>query len=118
MPLINRPYSINTFCLSKVWFKCSSVNLRVCDTNKISSSIKSWLYADQLEKPEEHVLARARKHWGLGLVHVHYKALSLLIRSFLETSLIPKFKHNQYHVALYLWHVEGRRDFVSPVQPP
>ena len=36
----------------------------------------------------------------------------------METSLIPKFNHNQFHVALYLWHVEGRRDFVSPVQPP
>ena len=51
MPLISRPHSINTFCLSKVWFKCSSLNLRVCDIMKISSSIKSWLYADQLEKP-------------------------------------------------------------------
>ena len=118
MPLINRPYSINTFCLSKVWFKCSSVNLRACDSKKISASIKSWLYADQLEKPEEHVLSRSRQQGGLGLMNVQYKALSLLIRSFLETSLLPNFKHNQYHVALYLWHVEGRRDFVCPVQPP
>ena len=35
MPLISRPHSINTFCLSKVWFKCSSLNLRVCDISKI-----------------------------------------------------------------------------------
>ena len=118
MPLTNRPHSLNMFCLSKVWFKCSSINIRVCDHKKITSNIKSWLFADQLEKPEEHVLARSRKEGGLGLVNVECKALSLLIRSFLETALIPKFKNNKYHEALYKWHVEGKRDFVQPLQPP
>ena len=95
MPLTNRPHSLNMFCLSNVWFKCSSINIRVCDHKKITSNIKSWLFADQLEKPEEHVLARSRKEGGLGLVNVECKALSLLIRSFLETALIPKFKNNK-----------------------
>ena len=27
MPLTNRPLSLNNFCLSKVWFRCSSINL-------------------------------------------------------------------------------------------
>ena len=31
MPLSLRSHSINTYCLSKVWFKCPSINLRVCD---------------------------------------------------------------------------------------
>ena len=53
MPLINRPHSLNMFCLSKVWFKCSSINICVCDHKKITSNIKSWLFADQLENPEE-----------------------------------------------------------------
>ena len=94
------------------------MNLRVCDLTKITASIKSWLFADQLEKPEEHVLHRSRKLGGLGLINVQFKALSLLIRTFLETALIPDFQHNQYHVALYLWHVEDRRDITCPVQPP
>ena len=118
MPLTNRPHSLNTFCLSKVWFKCSSINLRVCDFNKITSSIKTWLFADQLEKPEEYVLTRSRKQGGLGLTHVECKAKSLLIRSFLETALIPNFQHNQFHSAMFRWYVEGRRDLVCPQQPP
>ena len=118
MPLTNRPHSLNTFCLSKVWFKCSSINIRVCDHNKITSNIKSWLFADQLEKPEELVLFRGRRDGGLGVVNVQYKALALLIRSFLETALIPKFKHNLFHEALYKWYVEDKRDFVKPLQPP
>ena len=106
MSLTNRSHSLNTYCLSKVWFKCSSINLRVCDFTKITSNIKSWLLADQLEKPEEFILYLPRKLGGLGLFNVQFKALSLLIRTFLESAIIPKFKHNKYHVALYLWHVE------------
>ena len=118
MTLTDRPHSLNNFCLSKVWFRCSSINLRVSDFNKINSNIKSWLYADQLEKPEDHVLARPRRQGGLGVIHVQCKALSLLIRSFLETALIPTFQHNQFHKALYMWHVEDRRDIACPSQPP
>ena len=118
MPLTNRSHSLNTYCLSKVWFKCSSINLRVCDFTKITSNIKSWLLADQLEKPEEFILYLPRKLGGLGLFNVQFKALSLLIRTFLESAIIPKFKHSQYHVALYLWHVEGRRDITCPHMSP
>ena len=80
MSLTDRPHSLNTYCLPKIWFRCSSINLRACDLAKISSSIKSWLFADQLEKPEEFVLFRARCNGGLGLVNIQFKALSLLIR--------------------------------------
>ena len=76
------------------------------------------MYADQLEKPEELILTRSRKEGGLGLLNVQYKALSLLIRSFLETALLPSFKQNEYHVALFKWYVEDRRDLVQPAQPP
>ena len=92
--------------------------MRQCDITKINSLIKSWLFADQLEKPEETVLHRPRKLGGLGLVNVQCKSLSLLIRTFLETAIIPNFQQNQYHAALYMWHVEGRRDITNPVQPP
>ena len=118
MPLTSRPKSLNLFCLSKVWFKCPSINLRVCDLTKISSNIKSWLFADQLEKPEEIVLFRSRIQGGLGLVNLKYKSLSLMIRSFLETALIPDFKHNLYHEALFSWYVEDKKDFPCPALPP
>ena len=49
---------------------------------------------------------------------MQYKALALLIRSFLETALLPNFKHNLFHEALYNWYVEEKRDFVKPPQPP
>ena len=58
MPLIMRPHSINTYVLSKVWYRCSTVNLRVTDCSSISSQIKSWLYQDLLQKPSELAL-----HW-------------------------------------------------------
>ena len=45
MPLTQRGHSINTYCLSKIWFKSASVDLRVLDTTKITSLIKSSLYA-------------------------------------------------------------------------
>ena len=92
--------------------------LELYQTWNIRSILRIWLYADQLEKPEDHVLARPRRQGGLGLLHVHCKALSLIIRAFLEPSLIPIFQHNQFHKALYMWHIEGRRDIACPAQPP
>ena len=50
-----RSWSLNQYCLSKVWFRTHSVDIRVQDVNKITSLVKSWLYADQLLNPEELV---------------------------------------------------------------
>ena len=105
MPLTLRPYSANTFALSKVWFKCSCVNLRIQDINVITSQVKSWLYQDCLEKPSELVLYRNSADGGLGLFHVQIRSLALLIRSFLETSANPKFRHSLYHEVIYRYHV-------------
>ena len=118
MPLSQRSHSINTYCLSKVWFKCSSVNLRVCDFTKISSSIKSWLFQDQLEKPEDFVLYRPRNLGGLGLIHSESKAQALLIRSFMETAANPSFKRNLFHEALYRWHILSDRTIINPGTTP
>ena len=52
------------------------------------------------------------------MIHVQYKSLALLIRSFLETAINPNFSHNGYHVALFKWYVEGKRDIIKPAQPP
>ena len=118
MPLTQRPFSINCYCLSKIWFRCASLPLRACDFSTITSSLKSWIYADQLEKPNELALYRPRKHGGLALINVQFKSLSLLIRTFLEMAVVPKYKHNQYHVALYRWFVEEDRSICRPVLPP
>ena len=90
MPLTQRPFSINCYCLSKIWFRCASLPLRACDFSTITSSLKSWIYADQLEKPNELALYRPRKHGGLALINVQFKSLSLLIKTFLEMAVVPK----------------------------
>ena len=56
LPLTLRPISVNTYALSKVWFRASSVKLREGDFTAIDSSIKKWLYADMLFKPEQLLL--------------------------------------------------------------
>ena len=118
MPLTLRPHSINTYCLSKILYRCSSINLRVFDLTKISSHIKSWLYADQLEKPEELILFRSRKLGGLSIYNVKLRAMAELIKSFLETAVNPNFKTNLYHQALYQWHVEDDHSIPDPGRPP
>ena len=65
MNLTERPFSINTFALSKVWFRSAIVNLREGDISAINSSIKKWLYADMLLKPEEKVLLCLIENGGL-----------------------------------------------------
>ena len=114
MPLVLRPFSANNYALSKVWFKCSSVNLRNQDIDFINSQVKSWLYQDCLEKPSELVLYRDSQVGGLGLFHVKIRSLALLIRSFLETASHPSFRHNLLHEVLYRYHVVGEDTLPNP----
>ena len=105
MPLTMRPWSINCYVLSKVWFRCGSVDLRVADISAITSSVKSWLYADLLEKPSEAVMCRPVSYGGLGVTSVRFKALAVLIRNFMETAANPKFKRSLLHSVLFRYHV-------------
>ena len=114
MPLTLRPFSANTYALSKVWFKCSSVNLRNQDIDSINSQVKSWLYQDCLEKPSELVLYRNTEAGGLGLFNVKIRSLALLIRSFLETASNPKFRHSLLHEVLFRYHVLGETCLPNP----
>ena len=50
MHLTMRSWSMNQYCLSRLWFKTHSIDLRVLDVNKITSLPKSWLYGDLLLK--------------------------------------------------------------------
>ena len=105
MSITQRGHSVNTYCLSKLWFKTASVDLRTLDIAKITSQIKSWVYADQLEKPQEIVLYRSRKQGGLNIYNVKLRAMAELIKSFMDTAANPKFRTNLYHQALFHWHV-------------
>ena len=105
MPLSMRPWSINCYVLSKEWFRCGSVDLKVSDLSASSSSVKPWLYADLLEEPSEAVMCRPASHGGLGVTSVKYKAQAILIRTFLETAAIPKFRHSLLHTLLFRFHV-------------
>jgi hypothetical protein len=118
MDLSSRPWSLNTFALTKVWFKCHTVDLRITDISSITSKIKSWLYQDQLEKPEEMILFRPIKMGGLGLHNVRIKALASLIRTFLETSVNPSFLHNMYRTILFRVYVLQDDSISSPPPMP
>ena len=118
MPITLRPFSANMYALSKVWFKCCSVNLRSQDINYINSQVKVWLYQDQLEKPSETVLFRGIGDGGLGLFNVKIRSLALLIRCFVETSANPKFRHSLYHELLYRYHVLHEVSLPNSGLPP
>ena len=118
MPLSQRPWSLNNYALSKVYYRCNSVDLRVKDISAITGKIKAWLFMDQFEKPEDIVVYRPISCGGLGLDHVKLKAQSRLITSFLETASNPKFIHSLYHEALLKYHVLEDRSFSDPGVPP
>ena len=114
MPLSMRPWSVNSYVLSKVWFKCGTVDLRVADITAIQSSVKSWLYADLLEKPSELVMCRPSSYGGLEVTSVKHKAQAVLIRNFLESAANPKFRKSLLHTILFRYHVLEDRSVPNP----
>ena len=118
MPLTQRPWSANTYGLSKAWFRCHSVDLRALDVSAINSMLKSWIYADQFEKPEEIILFRPASMGGLGLQNVKIRAQACLTRTFMETAANPSFQHNLYHSTLLRYHVLGETSLPNPGLPP
>ena len=118
MPLTMRPWSMNSYCLPKIWFKSHFVDLRQLDINKIHSHVKSWVYGDQFLKPEEKVLFRPPSYGGLGVHHAKLKAQAALTRSFLETACHPNFIHSLYHSNLYNFHVLRETSIPDPGFPP
>ena len=105
LPLTQRGWSVNTYALSKIWFRSKSIDLRVCDVNNITSSCKSWIYQDILVKPEEMILHRPHHHGGLGLHSVKYKALAGFITTFIQTAANPVYRQNLLHSALFRKYV-------------
>ena len=119
MPVTQRGWSINSFALSKVWFRTRCVDLRVCDMKNITSNCKSWLYQDMFAKPEEKVIHRPHHYGGLGMHSVKYKALAGFITTFLQTAANPSFRQNLLHSQLFRKHVLGEDVPGAPaVSPP
>lgn len=115
--LVHEQCSLNIYCFSKIWFRTHSVDLREGDINKITSSAKTWLYGDMLFKPDEIVLHRPTSYGGLSLLNVKMKALAGLIRTFLETACMPKFRQSLYHQLLFRYHVLFDRTIENPGYP-
>ena len=118
LSLVCRPFSLNTYCLSKVWFRTHSVDLREGDISAISGACKSWLYQDMFEKPGELLLYRPVEEGGLGLHHVKSKALAGLIVTFLQTAANPLFQQSLYHNLLYRRHCLDDATAPDLVPPP
>ena len=70
------------------------------------------------EKPQEMVTYREVGLGGLGVHNVKIKAMAMLIHTFLQQAISPRFSHNQYHEYLLRWHVLEQRDFPCPGMPP
>ena len=92
---------MNTYCLSKVWFRTHSVDLRAGDLLAITGACKGWVYQDMFEKPNELLLYRSTESGGLGMHHVQSKALASLIVTFLQTAANPRYQQSLYHSLLY-----------------
>ena len=118
MPMTERGWSINTFALSKVWYRTHCVDLRQGDVNNINKSVRQFLFADQLESPMEVVRYRSKESGGLGLLHVKSKATATQIKSLMETSVNEKYVKSPYHSALISWNVFDNRTIPNPGKNP
>lgn len=118
MPITERGWSLNTYALSKVWYKSHCVPLRAADVNAINGTTRKWLYADQLVKPADLVKYRSKEDGGLGLFHVKCKSTATLIKSFLETAANSEYIRSTYHQALLYWHVLNDRTIPNPGNSP
>ena len=118
MPLISRPFSLNTYCLSKVWFRASSVLPRKGDIQDMTSKCKSWCYQDMLLKPSEVSLYREVRQGGLGLLHIESRCMAKLITVFIQTAANPRFMESLLHTHLYRYHVLEEHHLPNPGYPP
>ena len=95
----------------------SVIDMRVGDTNKITSTVKSWIYQPQLVKPQESLLYRDIKEGGLGLLNDMASAKANLIASFCQSALGKKGELNQYHHNIFRYYDLGDK-INNPSKPP
>jgi hypothetical protein len=117
MTLNLRPHSVNTYAISKLMYRCNTIDLRIADINAFNKTIKSCLSADMIESPDELTLHRNIEDGGLGLVHIQTRARAALMTTFLQTAIGKKFTRNHYHNYLYQFCVLGE-SIPRPEIPP
>ena len=117
MTLNLRPHSVNTYAISKLMYRCNTIDLRVADINAFNKTIKAFLYADMIESPGELTLHRDIEDGGLGMIHIQTRARAALMTTFLQTAIGKKFTRNHYHNCLYQYYVLEER-IARPEIPP
>ena len=113
-PLVSRSCSLNAYCLSKIWFRTHSVDIRSKDIDFLHTKCRSYMFQDMLLKPAELVIFRPADQGGLGLHHVRSKASANLIATFLQTAANSRYISSQFHVTLYRYHVLEEQDVPNP----
>ena len=83
MPLMDWPKSVNTFALSKIWYRSAAIDFKCGDIAKFYSKIKSWIYQDSFLKLDQKLLFRKTENGGLGLTHIQSKMTASLLCGFL-----------------------------------
>ena len=71
-------------------------DLRVGDSDAITSSMMGWLYLDMRLKPQELMLYRQSEFGGLGLFNVKLRSIATLIHTFLAKAILQIFTTNCY----------------------
>ena len=70
--------TVNTYVISKCLLISHSVHLRISDISNLSSKVKSWVFQDILEKPQELVLfmvALVCSVFGQNLIVVNWSKI-------------------------------------------
>ena len=98
-------------------YRCNTIDLRIVDIYAFNKTIKSFLYADMIESPDELTLHRNVEDGGLGLLHIQTRARAALLSTFLQTAIRKKFTRNHYHNYLYQYYVLGE-SVPRPEIPP
>ena len=80
MALVDRAHTLNSNVLSKVWFRTSSIPLRVQDVQGITRSMKAWMLKDQFNRNiSDQIVYRPIEQGRLGLYHIQSRAESHLL---------------------------------------
>ena len=117
MSLTQRPWSINTYLLPKIYHRCHVIPLRVCDMNGIKKQINRFLFCDQLEKPGPILQYRPRSSGGLQVHNIDYKSKAMLLRSYLETAIIDSYQHFPLQEAIFRYFVLEDHTIARPRLP-
>ena len=96
------PHSVNTYAISKLMYRCNTIDLIISYLNYLTLSAKSFIYIDHLERPEELILYIEIDEGGLGLYHITSRTKAHLITTFLQTAINPAFRRNHYHNDIFI----------------